>query len=103
MWIFLLEAAGVLLALCGWSVYHSVWLLLAGVVMILIFDAMMSSSGGQLKSNRLSVFFLLAGGIAGAATGYGILTASLLAFAAYSAVIVLFKVILLTLAVLDRE
>lgn len=103
MWIFIIEAAGVLLSLCGWFAFHSFWLLITGVILILIFDAFMSSSGGQLKSLVLSLVFILGGGIAGALTGCGVVTAALLAFSVYSAFVVLLKLILLTLAVLNRE
>ena len=103
MWIFFIEAAGDLLSLCGWFVFHSFWLLAAGVVLVLIFDALMSSSGGQLKSSILSLVFILGGGIAGALTGFGVVTAALLAFSVYSAFIALMKLILLALAVMDRE
>ena len=103
MWIFLIEIAGTILSLGGWFALHSFWLLLAGSLMVLAFDLMMSTSGGQLKNYGLSVILLIAGGIIGGIGGYGIPESALLFFSFYSAVTVLLKLILILLALLDNE
>ena len=103
MWIFLIEIAGTILSLGGWLVLHSFWLLLAGSLMILVFDLMMFTSGGQIKNYGLSVILLIAGGIFGGIGGYGIPESALLFFSFYSAVTVLLKLILILLALLDNE
>lgn len=103
MWIFLVEIAGVLLSLFGWFGFHSFGLLAAGSILIVIFDVLMSSSGGQIKNYGLSILLAVAGGVFGGLSGYGILTAALLAFSVYSAIILILKMILLILAVMNRE
>ena len=103
MWIFLIEIAGTILSLGGWFALHSFWLLLAGSLIVLAFDLLMFSSGGQLKNNGLSVILLIAGGLFGGIKGCGIPESALLFFSVYSAVIVLLKLILVLLAVLDNE
>lgn len=103
MWIFLLEIAGAILSLGGWFGFHSFWLLLAGVILIIAFDCIMSSSGGQFKSLKFSIFLVIAGAIAGGLTQYGILASAMLAFSFYSALLVVLKLILLFMGMLDRE
>ena len=102
MWFFFIEIAGTAISLCGWFAMHSFRLLLAGSIMVLGFDLLMSSSGGQLKHNGLSVVFLIIGGIIGGINGYGIAETALLSFSVYSAVFVLLRLILVLLAVLDH-
>lgn len=103
MWILLVEIAGVLTALCGWFVFHAFGLLLTGSVLIAAFDALMSSSGGQLKSPGLSLLLLAAGTIAGAVSGYGIPATALLFYTIYSALFVVLKLVFLVLAVMNEE
>lgn len=103
MWIFLVEITGVVMALGGWLGMHSFPFLLIGSLLIVVFDMLMSSSGGQLKPYGISVFLLAAGAIIGKLTAYGILTTALLFFSLFSAGIVLFKLILLMLAVFDKK
>ena len=103
MWILLVEIAGALTALCGWFIFHAFGLLLTGSVLIAVFDALMSSSGGQLKSPGLSLLLLAAGAIVGGVSGYGILTAALLFFSIYSALFLRLKLVLLVLAVMNDE
>ena len=103
MWILLVEIAGVLTALCGWFIFHAFGLLLTGSVLIAVFDALMSSSGGQLKSPGLSILLLAAGTIVGGVSGYGILAAALLFYSIYSAFFIILKLVLLVLAVLNEE
>ena len=103
MWIFLVELAGAVMALGGWFILHSFWCLLAGVILIIFFDILMSSSGGQLKSWILSILLPAAGGLIGGLTDHGILTTAMLFFSVYSAVILMLKLCLLMLAALDRE
>ena len=102
MWIFLIEIIGVLLSLCGWFGLHVFGLLFAGSILIMIFDVLMSSSGGQIKNYGISILLLVAGGVFGGMSGYGVLTSALLAFSVYSAVILILKLILFILAVLNR-
>ena len=103
MWVFLVEIAGVVMALGGWFSMHSFPLLLTGSLLIIVFDLLMSSSGGQLKPYGISVFLLAAGAVVGKLTAYGVLTTALLFFSLFSAGIVLFKLILLMLALFDDE
>ena len=103
MWIFLIEIAGTVISLCGWFAWHSFRLLMIGSIMILAFDLLMFSSGGQLKHSGLSVVLLAAGGIIGSISGYGTAEAALLFFSVYSAVFVFLRLILVLLAVLDHE
>lgn len=103
MWIFLVEFVGIAVALGGWYGFQSFGALLAGSVLIAVFDILMFSSGGQLKHPGLSIFLLAAGGITGAITGSGILVTALLFFSVYSAVFLILKLILLLLAAFDHE
>lgn len=106
MWIFLLDIAGVILSLGGWFGLHSFWLLLAGIILTGLFDCLMSSSGGQLKSFKLSVISVVIGAITeGVLQGGipGILAGAMLGFAVYSALLVVFKLILLFIGMLDKE
>ena len=91
------------MALCGWFGFHVFWPLATGSLLIIAFDALMSSSGGQIKHFGVSFRRLAAGGVIGRLTGYGILVTSLLAFSIYSAVVLILKLLLLLLAVLDQE
>ena len=103
MWIFLVEIAGAVTALCGWFVCHSFAALLIGSILMGIFDMLLYTAGGQLKSYGLSLLLLIGGGIVGALSGYGSLTMALLFFAVYSAVVIVMKLILFVLAMLNQE
>lgn len=103
MWIFLLEILGVVLALAGWFGLHSLPMLIIGAVIVIAFDLLMSSSGGQIKSFGLSAVLLIVGAIVGGLTGWGIVQTALIFFAVYSAIVVVFKLILLVLASADDE